>query len=331
MDQQSTKSDKPEKQSKTKGVKASGTAKFALLIGFIALIASALSLVEFGVNYFQLKTWGEQSKGSQQQYTKQFDQLQQQVVKLTETQDTNTTKLNKLFRKSMSASHTGLLDEAEYLLRVAMLNQQYVRNIPAAVTLVKAADERLAKLHQEEFNPVRQQLAQDLLQLRAAEKVDTTGILGQLQSLSVTVPQLKVKKPESIAAHAAEKTDAKTTWRQSLNITMHALEKVVVVRHSTSPLLAVSSEEQRMVLNQNLQLILQKAQLGLLAHDATLYKDSLKQAQQWMKQYFVDTDTLTKTVLEKLSELQQKNIHPQLPDIEKALTLLKQARGSEVQ
>jgi len=90
MDQQSSKSDKPEKQSKTKAAKASGTAKFALLIAFIALIASALSLVEFGVNYFQLKTWGQQSKGIQQQYTKQFDQLQQQLANLTETQDTNT-------------------------------------------------------------------------------------------------------------------------------------------------------------------------------------------------------------------------------------------------
>ena len=158
------------------------------------------------------------------------------------------------------------------------------------------------------------------------QPVDREGLYAQLQALTEQVDnlnQLQSYQRESIGPDAADTTEAQVqgvwqTVKTSFGRAFSTLGSYIRVRDREQKVAPLLPPEQRYFLTQNLRLMLEQAQLGLLREQPRVYHQSLEKAQSWVNDYF-EHDNRSKIMLDELEQLQQAAIVIELPDINQAL------------
>lgn len=233
------------------------------------------------------------------------------------------------------AKRARALNEAEYLVNLANLNLDFEGNVSLVINLLKTADQQLAALNDPTLMRVRQALAYDITQLEAAPKLDLPGLILKINAISQQIPQLPVM-PNELSKPTTTTTSPDTTtaelpaWRKAMSAVGQALTNVVVVRRLNQPIAPLLSPEQRIFSVLNIQLELGQAKWAALHQQPEIYKESLQQAINWTKQYFLQKDSITQSVLQQLTELQKINIKPVLPSIASSLNAIQEALNTSV-
>lgn len=215
-----------------------------------------------------------------------------------------------------------VLNEIDNYLRLAQLSLRYNRNINAALTLLQTADERLIALSNPAFNALRQRIADDITALKAISKVDTTGLLATLAALTQQIEQLPLPHTNSLlrkAKSSQPEIESQSTWKQGLQHSWQSLQKMIVIRRTDQPITPMLLPQQRNILEQNLQLLLQQAQWAVLQAEPSLYQQSLEQASNWIKRYFDQDAANTRSVLTTLAKLKAVDIKPKLPNLSSSI------------
>lgn len=217
-----------------------------------------------------------------------------------------------------------LVNEAYFLIKLANDSLQYESNIPLAIKLVQSADQDIAKITDPKMTPVRQALAADLAALQSAPQVDVTGLYARLSALSEQVDKLPLmiqllNKPAETAANI--NNENVIWWRRGLNSIKEALLRIVIVRKNVPNAPPFIAPDQQIFLYQNLHTELEKAQWGLLHRQQDIYRLSLLQTANWIKQYAAENTAKTQ-VLQNLSQLQLMDIHPSVPNLNNSLRAL---------
>ncbi|SFM01236.1 uroporphyrinogen-III C-methyltransferase [Marinobacter zhejiangensis] len=225
-----------------------------------------------------------------------------------------------------------LLAEAEYLIRIANQRLQIEKDIIGALSALKAADEVLKDSDDVGVYPVRQQLAREILSLKAIEGVDRTGLYLTLEATIERIQQLTDDSLNQAAPPQAETpaTDAAlvregepSLFRVAWDKVLTTLKGVVVVRRLDQPVQPLMSPEQSAYARLNMQLMLEEAEMAVLRGNQTLYNRALAKAESALAQWYDGSDQRVKALLETLTELSQRQVDPELPDISESLTLLK--------
>jgi len=284
---------------------------FILMLCFLGIILVALFAVYLWFNARSLErhVWHLRNQAAQQQHL--LDATQVTLQNLTQPEV-----------KRMRA-----LVEAEYLVKLANLNLEFERSTPLVINLLKTADQQLAVLGDPTLIHVRQALTNDISALEAAPKLDISGLILKINAISQQIPQLPVlpSKTKSIPANAAAAPIEPSAWKRSLNAVGHALSNVVVVRHLDQPIEPLLPPQEQVYLILNIQLQLSQAQWAVLHQQPEIYQQSLQQADSWIKQYFLQKETITQSVLQQLAELQNTNVKPVLPNISNSLNAIQAA------
>jgi uroporphyrin-3 C-methyltransferase len=77
-----------------------------------------------------------------------------------------------------------------------------------------------------------------------------------------------------------------------------------------------------MYLKQNLRLMLEQAQIGLLREEQHVYLASLDKAQNWIRDYYPLNDQ-AQIVLNDLDQMKKNNVQQSLPDFSGSAALVK--------
>lgn len=234
-----------------------------------------------------------------------------------------------LMRAQMGRSQDGwLLSEVEYLLRIANQRLQLQRDADTALAALVAADDRLRALSDPGYLPVRQALAQEIAQLKAAPRVDISGLALALASLKERVDGLQVAGARYTPAQDqhgdVQQTLAASDWREVPAVIWQAIRRLLAIRTHNQPATPMLPPDQQYFLYQNLHLVLESARLALLQSDPGNYRTSLATAQQWLQTYFDQDHPATASLSNELFHLAQKDIRPSLPDVSESLRLLRQ-------
>lgn len=226
-------------------------------------------------------------------------------------------------------SNTGhwRIAEAEHLMRIAQNSLALTHNIEAAITALKAADQRLRETHDPSWQRVREHLSDEIGQLSAVPQADIAGLSATLDSLIDSTDSLPliggnntVKAPGEIdLEHGAE-----ATVTHLLNSVWEGLKSMIVVRYNDRPVEAMLPPDRRFFIMQNLRLKLQSTKVALLQKNATLYRSNLKQVISWVDGHFEKDSDSSKSFLSRLLELDAANISPKLPDISTSLRSLQE-------
>lgn len=257
-------------------------------------------------------------------------QLQGDLAELTQRLDSTSSKVLSL--SSMSRDDWKLA-EVDYLLRMA--NQRILMEHEAtnSLALAQSANGILADLQNADLFGARKKLSEEIEALKLANKVDREGIYLQLLAITQQIESLPLIEPlfeedeESIAAMEQSDTpEAQTFWQgvQQVGVNIwHKLSIYVRVRDQGRRVDAILPPEDQMYLKQNLRLMLEQAQIGLLREEQHVYQASLDKAQNWIRDYYPLNDQ-AQIVLNDLEQLKKSNVQQPLPDFTGSAAMVKE-------
>lgn len=233
-----------------------------------------------------------------------------------------------LLRAQMGRSQDGwLLAEAQYLLRIANQRTQLQGDVETALAAMQAADGRLQELSDPGFLPVREALAEEMNALKSVPRVDVAGLALNLADLQQQVPKLRLAGAQYVPAQQRfgdpREDIAASDWRELPKVIWQAIRRLLAIRTQHEPTTPMLPPDQQFFLYQNLQLVLEAAQLALLQGNAGSYRASLETAQRWLGEHFDQDDPATALMDQSLARLAAVDIAPELPDISESLRLLR--------
>lgn len=257
-------------------------------------------------------------------------QAQAELTELTQRLDSTTSKVLALTNISRD---DWKLTEVDYLLRMA--NERILMEHEAAnsLALAESANGVLAELQSADLFPARKKLTEEIEALKLANKVDREGIYLQLLALTQQIENLPLIEPlveeedqSAVVLEQGEDGAAPSVWQRVKNLgklTWHKLSSYVRVRDQGRRVDAILPPEDQMYLKQNLRLMLEQAQIGLLREEQHVYQASLDKAQNWIRDYYPLNDQ-SQIVLNDIDQLKKNNVQQPLPDFSGSAVLVKE-------
>jgi uroporphyrin-3 C-methyltransferase len=211
--------------------------------------------------------------------------------------------------------------EVELLLRVAQRQAALAGDTEASAAALAEADRAIEALDDPRLAPVRRQIADDLLALRAVARPDLDGIAFRLGSLQARVANLPVRegaaRGEAPAESAAEADDGGLDRLERKS--REFLSGLVRVRDSSSDDRVFHTPAETWFLRRNLELELQAARVAILTENPGAYRDSLAKARRWADAYFEPGDPGVQAFVSALDELSAQAIDVEIPDVSGSL------------
>ena len=206
--------------------------------------------------------------------------------------------------------------EAAYLLRLANQRLQLEGDVDGAAALLNTADARLVDADNPALTSVRREIANELAALDAVPRVDRTGIYLALNAQQERIAGLRLSQEvEERAVTSSIEQPPSGTFQRQLARFGAELKDLVVIRHHDEALETLITPEQETYLRQSLRLVLEQSQLALLKEEPELYEASLDKALGLLNGYYDTGRDETQSVINRLQELKQTEVKPELPDI----------------
>lgn len=219
------------------------------------------------------------------------------------------------------------LASVEQLLLAAADRLQLAHDFAGALSMLDAADERLAKLSDPRLFKVREALKSERNALTAAAVPDVTGATVSLNELLRAAGKLPLRgrapaRYETPAAPPAAPDDDSLLSRIWAAVRT-ALANIFALHRLDVPPPRWLPEEQQALVSQVLQLKLEGARLALLARDGRTLHELADGAREWLDRYYDDSDPAVKQAAVELDALRRLNLSPPVPEIGRSLALLR--------
>ncbi|GAA0812746.1 hypothetical protein GCM10009111_07120 [Colwellia asteriadis] len=278
----------------------------------------------------QLQT---QLQKQQQEFSRQLQQYNQQnqaanQAELAQFND-KITRLEKSLKQRDPSDW--LIHESEYLIRVAARTMWLEQDTRAAISLLKEADSRLEELKQPKFLPIRSLIRQDIEALALMPTLDTQNAILHLMALNkqvASLPLAKVNVPQANDAFTKQDLELSndiSDWQSNLGKTWQRFfNDFIVVRRRTGNIEPLMAPGQQQNLKQNLSLKIQLAQWSASEHKPEIYKQTLLDIQEWLKQFFDMTSTVNQNFYSAVEAAKKHVIDYNYPSHLDSLTAIKQ-------
>ncbi|MGH8399131.1 MAG: uroporphyrinogen-III C-methyltransferase [Gammaproteobacteria bacterium] len=269
-----------------------------------------------------------QSAALKSQLNNDITATQQNLKSFSDRLDSMDAALTDLRKRSEQGRDAWIKAEVASLLMAANNQVQLDSNPTLALKALIAADERLKLLSDPRLIPVRQQIAKEEAALHAVPQADITGMSATLTSLSDevnTLPLKRVAPDQYVSGMSAEPASntSLTLWQRFKAGLDRLARDIFTIHHRDAPVVPLLAPEQEYFLRQNLQLRLDTARAALMERDNTIFQSSTKLAAEWLKTYFNIQNSSVQDAITQLTQMQQQQINPPLPDISASLTLLR--------
>jgi len=250
-------------------------------------------------------------------------------------------QLELLERNGDASRGKHLLDEAEFLIRLANQRLLVERSPKGAQSLLESADQVLAKFDDPGLLALRKTLAENTAALRGTAIIDREGIflrIGTLSDLVKTFSALPAHgldladvvdelAPADEATTVLEEPWYQDLWQNIRQATEGFVDRHFHVRSLEQPLAPFMSIDREVQLRQSLLIVLGNAQQAVLREEASIYRASLARAEKDIAQYFAANDD-TRALIEQLQALQSEAVQQDLPDISASLYALRDYRAA---
>lgn len=276
----------------------------------------------------QIATTNEDITGKDNHFIKTLaDFSQLHTEKLESAHKKLTKEIIQLKRQLGKTRGDWLIADAEYLLSVANQRLHLMGDVNTTRMALEAADQRLRESGDTAAFKVRAQIAKEIAGLRSVELPDVVGIYSSIQLLKDKVDNLATLLPyagkpltesKEIHQHEEEPEDSHGV----LNTAIQALEGYVTVRHADQPVTKILKEEEVAFIREQLNIKLEMIKIALVEQNDALYKLSIADTEQWLKDNFT-RNSKAKSFLKELDKLDAIQIRGHFPDISQSLKMLK--------
>jgi uroporphyrin-3 C-methyltransferase len=212
-----------------------------------------------------------------------------------------------------------LLAEAEYLARLAKQRLQTERNTKSPLALLESVDAILQQIDEPNLIEVRGAVAADITALRLVNDIDKQGVYVELNALAASIKKLQIMEVDQPLELATETTQQNTSQDVGvLDKFLADFSGLIRVRERQNPIEPILERAEEQTVRQNLQMMLEQAQLALLREEQVIYQQSLVKAQEYLQRFFKVTAS-AEGISQRLQRLADTNIIQQLPSIHSSL------------
>ncbi|MRX28024.1 uroporphyrinogen-III C-methyltransferase [Kangiella sp. HZ709] len=254
-----------------------------------------------------------------QELARQVESLQQQLV-------ASQRKFQSLSADAATQARDWQVAEAEYLIRQAAQKVHYSDDTASIIALLEAADQQILASGDTNLLGLRRAISQDIGQIKSNVSIDIDGILVKLDTIQsqlkdLTLASVKFEEAASSEFIETEITEdsAWQTFKGNIKNTFSDYYKVHSYDQSVKPFI---SPQQSDLLQQNILLSLQTAQLSALRHQQQSYDRSIAEVASWINEYY-QKDSASNFVQEQLQQLAKAKVSVQLPNKFQSLDFIK--------
>ena len=218
-----------------------------------------------------------------------------------------------------------LFSEADFLLNNALRKLVLDNDVDTGVSLLKLADETLAKVNNSEAMAIRSAINQDLKQLLSVESIDQNAVMQRLSQLANAVDELPVLNVNFGDELNSDKlSDSLADWqsnaeKSAISFLNHFIRITPKQGADRKELLAPNQD---IYLRENIRLRLQLAIMAVPRQQNDLYKQSLEAVATWVRSYFDTSAEVTQSFLKSLDELAELSVYVDVPSQLQSLNLL---------
>ena len=314
--------------------KGSLSGGLALILSVVALLASAYLGYTFiekrGIYRADMFSRLDQLELQSSEAAKSTRQQGEQLAALQLTQDTLKTGMEKALNVLDKGRGDWLLAEAEQLMLIANHRLQLAHDVRLAANALRSADRQLEQLANPRYLPVRKQLAGEIGQLEALEKIDIPGMSLRLGHVASRIDQLPLATQTRLAAETQGPAAGDQAQSRSLAREMWTdITSLVRIRRDTDIRKPLLPPEQRYYLRENLRLLILGAQLALLQGEPATFEQNLRFASEWIGDYYDTSTQVIQSLRAELNRMSETRLSSRLPDISGSLELLRATSGKK--
>ena len=235
-------------------------------------------------------------------------------------------QINKVSAQANAQQPTDwLFSEADFLLNNALRKLVLDNDVDTAVSLLKLADETLAKVNNSQSAAIRSAINQDLKQLLSVTGVDQNAVMQKLSQLANTVDELPVLDVNfDDDQNATKLSDSLSDWAENAekSATSFLNHFIRISPKHGADRKELLAPNQDIYLRENIRLRLQLAIMAVPRQQNELYKQSLEAVASWIRSYFDTNAEVTQSFLKSVDELSELSIYVDVPSQLQSLSML---------
>ena len=235
-------------------------------------------------------------------------------------------QINKVSAQANAQQPTDwLFSEADFLLNNALRKLVLDNDVDTAVSLLKLADETLAKVNNSQSAAIRIAINQDLKQLLSVAGVDQNAVMQKLSQLANTVDELPVLDVNfGDDQNATKLSDSLSDWAENAekSATSFLNHFIRISPKHGADRKELLAPNQDIYLRENIRLRLQLAIMAVPRQQNELYKQSLEAVASWIRSYFDTNAEVTQSFLKSVDELSELSIYVDVPSQLQSLSML---------
>ena len=235
-------------------------------------------------------------------------------------------QINKVSAQANAQQPTDwLFSEADFLLNNAVRKLVLDNDVDTAVSLLKLADETLAKVNNSQSAAIRSAINQDLKQLLSVAGVDQNAVMQKLSQLANTVDELPVLDVNfGDDQNATKLSDSLSDWAENAekSATSFLNHFIRISPKHGADRKELLAPNQDIYLRENIRLRLQLAIMAVPRQQNELYKQSLEAVASWIRSYFDTNAEVTQSFLKSVDELSELSIYVDVPSQLQSLSML---------
>ena len=235
-------------------------------------------------------------------------------------------QINKVSAQANAQQPTDwLFSEADFLLNNALRKLVLDNDVDTAVSLLKLADETLAKVNNSQSAAIRSAINQDLKQLLSVAGVDQNAVMQKLSQLANTVDELPVLDVNfGDDQNATKLSDSLSDWAENAekSATSFLNHFIRISPKHGADRKELLAPNQDIYLRENIRLRLQLAIMAVPRQQNELYKQSLEAVASWIRSYFDANAEVTQSFLKSVDELSEVSIYVDVPSQLQSLSML---------
>lgn len=235
-------------------------------------------------------------------------------------------QINKVSAQANAQQPTDwLFSEADFLLNNALRKLVLDNDVDTALSLLKLADETLAKVNNSQSAAIRSAINQDLKQLLSVAGVDQNAVMQKLSQLANTVDELPVLDVNfGDDQNATKLSDSLSDWAENAekSATSFLNHFIRISPKHGADRKELLAPNQDIYLRENIRLRLQLAIMAVPRQQNELYKQSLEAVASWIRSYFDTNAEVTQSFLKSVDELSEVSIYVDVPSQLQSLSML---------
>ena len=235
-------------------------------------------------------------------------------------------QINKVSAQANAQQPTDwLFSEADFLLNNGLRKLVLDNDVDTAVSLLKLADETLAKVNNSQSAAIRSAINQDLKQLLSVTGIDQNAVMQKLSQLANTVDELPVLDVNfGDDQNATKLSDSLSDWAENAekSATSFLNHFIRISPKHGADRKELLAPNQDIYLRENIRLRLQLAIMAVPRQQNELYKQSLEAVASWIRSYFDTNAEVTQSFLKSVDELSEVSIYVDVPSQLQSLSML---------